>query len=48
MNDNWDYNLGGAIDNLVGGGDNLKSAAGSYTVTLDLGKLPYSCTLTSK
>ena len=48
MNDNWDYNLGGAIDNLVGGGANLKSAAGSYTVTLDLGKLPYSCTLTSK
>ena len=48
MNDNWYYNLGGAIDNLVGGGDNLKSAAGSYTVTLDLGKLPYSCTLTSK
>lgn len=48
MNDNWDFNLGGALDNLVGGGANIKSPAGTYTVTLDLGKLPYSATLVKK
>lgn len=48
MNDNWDYNLGGTYTNLVGGGDNLKTAAGSYTITLDLSKIPYSCTVTAK
>lgn len=48
MNDNWDYNLGGTIDNLEGNGANIKTPAGIYVVTLDLSKLPYSCTLVSK
>lgn len=49
MNDNWDYNLGGALDNLTGGGSNIVTPeAGTYTVTLDLGKLPYSCTVVKK
>lgn len=48
MNDNWDYNLGGALDNLEGGGPNIKTPAGSYTVTLDLSKLPYSAKVTAK
>ncbi len=49
MNDNWDYNLGGTFDNLVGNGDNLFApSTGTFTVTLDLGKLPYSCTMVKK
>ncbi len=48
-NDNWDINLGGAMDNLVPNGGNLNApAAGTYTITLDLSKLPYSCTMTAK
>ena len=49
MNDGWDLNLGGAMDKLTGGGDNLQIAEpGVYTVTLDLSKLPYSCTVVKK
>lgn len=48
-NDNWDYNLGGTMDNLVPNGDNLKvPATGTYTIKLDLGQLPYSCTIEAK
>lgn len=48
-NDNWDINLGGAMDNLVPNGANLNApATGTYVITLDLGKLPYSCTMTAK
>lgn len=48
-NDGWDVNLGGTYDNLVQGGANLPSpGAGTYTVTLNLGTIPYSCTLVSK
>lgn len=49
-NDAWDINLGGAAYNyLMPNGDNLASPGeGEYTVTLDLSKLPYSCTLVKK
>lgn len=49
VNDNWDANLGGALDNLVLDGGNLDMAeTGVYTVTLDLSKLPYTATVTKK
>lgn len=54
MNNNWDINLGGREgspvyeEDLVQNGKNLNSAAGTYTVTLDLSKLPYSCTVVKK
>lgn len=49
-NDAWDINLGGTAYNyLLPDGDNLQSPGeGEYTVTLDLSRLPYSCTLTKK
>lgn len=45
MNKGWDINLGGTPDELKQGGDNIKPglAAGSYTVTLELGSIPYTC-----
>lgn len=49
MNNGWDLNLGGTMDNLVPNGDNLQiEEPGVYTVTLDLSKLPYSCTVVKK
>lgn len=49
MNDGWDLNLGGVESNLVQNGDNLPMAeTGTYTVTLDLSKFPYSCTVVKK
>lgn len=48
VNDNWDYNLGGALDCLVYNGANMVAEAGTYDVTLDLTKLPYSLTLVKK
>ena len=48
-NNGWDINLGGQYGDLVQGGDNLPVAEdGTYTVTLNLGQLPYSCTLVKK
>lgn len=48
-NDGWDINLGGEFANLVAGGANLLApGAGTYAVTLDLSKLPYSCSLQAK
>lgn len=48
-NDAWDINLGGAMDNLTQGGANLGTpGAGTYDVTLDLSKLPYSCSFVKK
>ena len=47
MNDEWTYNLGGTLTDLVQNGGNLASpGAGTYTVTLDLSKHPYTCTVT--
>lgn len=48
-NDNWDINLGGSLDNMTPGGDNLKvEEAGTYVVTLNLSAVPYACTLTKQ
>lgn len=44
FNNDWKLNLGGAIDALEFGGDNLAGEAGEVTVTLDLSKLPYTAT----
>lgn len=46
MNDSWDLNLGGAVDELVQGGDNLKVSGN--VVTLNLSTIPYTCTVTTK
>ncbi|MCH5224278.1 MAG: hypothetical protein J1E82_09575 [Muribaculaceae bacterium] len=45
MNNSWDINLGGTESNLVINGDNINSEPGTYIVTLDLSKLPYSFTI---
>ena len=48
-NDGWDINLGGELENLTQDGANLPSpGAGTYTVTLDLSQVPYSCQLVKK
>lgn len=48
-NDDWAVNLGGKLNDLGQGGDNIPSPGeGTYEVTLDLGKIPYSCTLVKK
>lgn len=48
-NGDWAINWGGALDNLVAGGDNLSfSEAGTYSVKLDFSKIPYSATVTKK
>lgn len=45
-NDAWDVNLGGSMNDLSQGGDNIPSpGVGTYEVTLDLSAIPYSCTL---
>lgn len=50
FNKSWDfYNLGGTENNLTFNGDNLTvSEPGTYEVTLDMTKLPYSCKVTKK
>lgn len=49
MNNGWDINLGGALDDLTPGGDNLSApAAGTYEVKLSLATHPYTATLTAK
>lgn len=49
MNGGWDINLGGAMDNLTQGGSDMRmEETGVYTVTLDLSKIPYSCTVVKK
>ncbi len=35
-NNGWDINLGGNLNDLSYGGDNIPATAGSYTITLDL------------
>ena len=48
-NDGWDINLGGDLQNLTQGGDNIKSPGeGDYEITLNLSTLPYSATLAKK
>ena len=48
-NNDWAINLGGSMDDLQQDGGNLASpGAGTYAVTLDLSKLPYTCTMVKK
>lgn len=48
-NDNWDINLGGEYNKLVWNGSNLPAPGeGTYSVTVDFSKLPYSCTFVKK
>ncbi len=46
FNDDWGINLGGDINMLSWGGDNIVVDAGTYNVELDLSTLPYKVTLT--
>lgn len=46
MNDNWDINLGGELENLTVNGADMNVTAGKYLVTLNLATRPYICTLT--
>jgi len=49
VNGSWDINLGGALDNLTKDGSNIVApGVGTYTLTLDLRTVPYSCSLTQK
>ena len=48
-NNEWTITLGGSMDDLQQDGGNLASpGAGTYAVTLDLSKLPYTCTMVKK
>lgn len=44
-NDDWGINLGGDLNALTAGGDNIVVAAGTYKVSLDLTNVPYSIKL---
>lgn len=48
LNGGWDADLGGSAEKLVASGSNMPISAGTYEVTLDLTKVPYTCTLTAK
>lgn len=49
MNDGWDINLGGDLNDLSFGGDNIKcDAAGEYEITLDLFQVPFTATVVKK
>lgn len=48
-NDDWGINLGGEPSNLVFDGGNLTApGAGTYTVKVDLSKVPYTCSWVAK
>lgn len=48
-NSGWDINLGGSTEKLVANGANLVApGVGTYTVTLNLGSLPYTYSMTQK
>ncbi|MDE7153784.1 MAG: hypothetical protein K2O00_05000 [Muribaculaceae bacterium] len=49
MNNGWDINLGGDLNNLGFGGDNIKcTEAGDYEITLNLFQVPFSATVVKK
>ena len=48
MNDDWSINLGGDVQNLTEGGDNIKTSAGTYNVKLILKGQPYAVEVTAK
>ena len=46
-NDDWAVNVGGNMGALTQDGANIPvAAAGNYTITLDVSKAAYSCTVT--
>ncbi len=46
MNNDWVINLGGEMTNLVANGSDIPTpGAGTYTVTIDFSKHPYTCTV---
>lgn len=45
INHGWDMNLGGSLDDLQWNADNMKIAAGHYTLNLDLRTLPLTAQL---
>lgn len=46
LNDDWGTSWGGDVSNIVENGGNLSIAtAGNYTITLNLYKAPFSCTI---
>ncbi len=48
-NDAWNINLGGETSNLVANGANLVApGTGTFAVTLDFTKVPYSCSVVAK
>lgn len=48
VNSDWGANFGGDKDALSLDGNNISIGAGTYVVTLDLSKVPYSCKIESK
>lgn len=49
MNNGWDINLGGNLQNLTFGGDNITCTEdGTYNITLDLSIYPYSAQVVKK
>lgn len=48
FNGGWDANLGGDVNKLEANGANIPVGAGTYEVTLDMTKVPYTCTITAK
>ncbi len=45
-NNGWDINVGGSLSDLTQGGSNIATPGeGTYSVTLDFSKLPYTATL---
>ena len=48
-NHDWAISFGGALDNIVENGGNIKvEEAGTYDILLDFTTIPYSATLTRK
>ncbi|MCM1152194.1 MAG: hypothetical protein NC328_00870 [Muribaculum sp.] len=48
-NSGWDINLGGPLNNLTLGGDNIKiEEAGTYTITVNLSAHPWTMTVVKK
>ncbi len=47
INNKWDINLGGDLNHLTYGGDNITTEAGTYVITLKLGSpiIPHSVLL---
>ncbi|MDE5692033.1 MAG: hypothetical protein K2I13_07530, partial [Alistipes sp.] len=47
FNGGWDYNLGGALENMVHNGADVAVEAGKFDLALDLTHTPYKLTMTA-